>query len=57
LPYRSSQVTKTTSTPVDIKHSGFRSLALFLKANAKEGLIKIKENKGGMVVTGMYEFV
>ncbi|KAF9783951.1 hypothetical protein BJ322DRAFT_1109804 [Thelephora terrestris] len=53
LPYRSSRLTKTTSTPVDIKHSEFRSLAVFLKASAKEGLIKIKENKGGMVVTGV----
>ena len=53
LPYRSFQLTKTTNTPVDIKHSGFKSLAVFLKASAKEGLIKTKESKGGMVVTGM----
>ena len=37
---------------MDIKHSGFKSLTAFLKANAKEGLIKIKETKGGVVVTG-----
>jgi len=37
-------------TPVDIKHSEFKSLTAFLKACAKEGLIKIKETKGGMVV-------
>ena len=56
LPYRSSQLTNATSTPVDIKHSGFKSLTAFLKASAKEGLIKIKENKGGMIVTGMSQF-
>jgi len=53
LPYRSSQLTNATSTPVDIKHSGFKSLTVFLRASAKEGLIKIKENKGRMVVTGV----
>lgn len=53
LPYRSFQLTENTKTPVDIKHSSFKSLTVFLKARAKEGLIKIKENKGGMVVTGM----
>ena len=57
LPYRSSQLTNATSTPVDIKHSGFKSLTAFLKASAKEGLIKIKENKGGMVVTGMSQLL
>ena len=40
------------STPVDIKHSGFKSLTAFLKVRAKEGLIKIKETKAGVVVTG-----
>lgn len=38
---------------MDIKHSEFKSLTLFLKASTKEGLIKIKEAKGGMVVTGV----
>ena len=37
---------------MDIKHSRFKSLTAVLKACAKEGLIKIKETKGGMVVTG-----
>ena len=40
------------STPLDIKHSGFKTLTAFLKSSAKEGLIKIKEMKGGVVVTG-----
>ena len=38
---------------MDIKHSGSKTLTLFLKARAKEGLIKVKESKGGMVITGM----
>ena len=37
---------------MDIKHSGFKSLTTFLKASAKEGLVKIKETKGGVVVIG-----
>ena len=53
LPYRSFQLTKAASTPVDIKHSNFKSLTAFLKLSAKEGLIKIKERKGEVVVTGM----
>ena len=40
------------NTLVDIKHSGLKSLTAFLKAHAKEGLIKIKETKGGMTITG-----
>lgn len=52
LPYRSLQLAKSVGTPVDIKHSGFKSLTVFLKASAKEGLIKIKETKGGVVITG-----
>ena len=52
LPYRPFKEVSTTSTPVDIKHSGYKSLTAFLKASAKEGLIKIKETKGEVVVTG-----
>jgi len=52
LPYRSSQLMVAVSTPVDIKHSVFKSLTPFLKSSAKEGLIKIKETKGGVVVSG-----
>ena len=52
LPYRPFKEVSTTSTPVDIKHSGYKSLTAFLKASAKEGLIKVKETKGEVVVTG-----
>lgn len=54
LPYRPSKEVSATSTPVDIKHSGHKSLTAFLKASAKEGLIKIKEIKGEVAVTGVY---
>ena len=54
LPYRPSKELAVTDTPVDIKHSGYKSLTAFLKANAKEGLIKLKESKGEVVVTGAY---
>jgi translation initiation factor 2D len=54
LPYRSFKEVSATSTPVDIKHSGYKSLTAFLKSSAKEGLIKLKESKGEVVITGMY---
>jgi translation initiation factor 2D len=49
----------TASTPVDIKHSAFNSLTAFLRASAKEGLIKIEETarKRSVVVTGTSSFV
>ena len=54
LPYRPFKEVSITSTPVDIKHSGYKSLTAFLKASAKDGLIKVKETKGEVVVTGVY---
>ena len=50
-PYRSYKEVSATSTPVDIKHSGYKSLTAFLKASAKEGLIKVKETKGEVMIT------
>jgi translation initiation factor 2D len=41
-------------TPVDIKHSTFKTLTHFLKASAQEGLIKNKEQKGDVVITHVY---
>ena len=37
---------------IDIKHSTYKSVKAFLKASAKEGLLKLKETKGDVVVTG-----
>ena len=39
---------------MDIKHSEHKSLTAFLKVSAKEGLIKLKESKGEVMVTGVY---
>ena len=36
----------------DIKHSTHKSVKVFLKASAKEGLIKLKESKGDVLITG-----
>lgn len=38
--------------PVNVKHSGFKSLTAFLKASTKEGLIRTKKTKEGVVITG-----
>jgi hypothetical protein len=52
LPCRPFDVTSTAATSVDIKHSAHKSLTAFLRSCAKEGLIKIKEGKGEIVVVG-----
>ncbi|KAI0340373.1 eukaryotic translation initiation factor SUI1 family protein [Trametopsis cervina] len=42
------------SSAIDIKQSSYKSVKAFLKACAKEGLLKLKENKGDVVVTGIF---
>ena len=37
---------------IDVKHSTFKNVKSFLKSVAKEGLVKVKETKGDIVVTG-----
>lgn len=37
---------------IDIKQSTHKSVKVFLKACAKEGLLKLKETKGDVVITG-----
>ncbi|KAI0320053.1 hypothetical protein OF83DRAFT_1162631 [Amylostereum chailletii] len=49
LPARPVWVTSATS-PADIKHSAFKSLAAFLKQSEKQGLIRVKEARGDVVV-------
>lgn len=49
LPARSAYV---DASALDIKHSTHKSVKVFLKACAKEGLIKLKESKGDVMVTG-----
>ncbi|OCH88500.1 eukaryotic translation initiation factor SUI1 family protein [Obba rivulosa] len=42
------------ASAVDVKHSTYKSVKMFLKASAKEGLIKLKDAKGGdVMVTGV----
>ena len=43
--------TSALGTPVNVKHSGFKSLTAFLKTSAREGLIRIGETKGRVVNT------
>ncbi|KAF7791573.1 hypothetical protein EIP86_002589 [Pleurotus ostreatoroseus] len=38
---------------IDIKHSTFKTVKTFLKACAKEGLVKLKESKADILVTGV----
>ncbi|KAI1790893.1 eukaryotic translation initiation factor SUI1 family protein [Ganoderma leucocontextum] len=39
---------------MDVKHSTHKNVKSFLKACAKEGLVKLKETKGDVVVTAVY---
>ncbi|KAH9887063.1 eukaryotic translation initiation factor SUI1 family protein [Cubamyces lactineus] len=39
---------------IDVKHSTFKNVKAFLKASAKEGLIKLKESKSDVMVTAVY---
>lgn len=43
----------TDISSIDVKHSTHKSVKVFLKACAKEGLIKLKETKGDVVITGI----
>jgi hypothetical protein len=54
LPSRPSHLSSLTSTPVNIKHSTYKSLTAFLKACEKEGLIKLKDTKSELVITGVF---
>ncbi|CAL1697893.1 unnamed protein product [Somion occarium] len=42
------------SNQIDIKHSTHKTVKTFLKAMAKEGLLKLKESKGDVLVTAVY---
>ncbi|KAI0334161.1 eukaryotic translation initiation factor SUI1 family protein [Cubamyces sp. BRFM 1775] len=42
------------ASAIDVKHSTFKNVKAFLKASAKEGLIKLKESKSDVVVTAVY---
>ena len=44
----------TTTTPVDIKHSTFKSLSAFLRIAEKGGLLKLKDARPDVVVVAVY---
>lgn len=46
MPSRPLPTLATPDTPIDIKHSAYKSLTAFLKAAEKDGLVKLKESKG-----------
>ncbi|GBE78753.1 eukaryotic translation initiation factor SUI1 family protein [Sparassis latifolia] len=50
LPARAAHVLGSTTDAIDVKHSTYKSVKVFLKASAKEGLVKLKDAKGGDVV-------
>ncbi|KAI0311462.1 hypothetical protein OF83DRAFT_1295388 [Amylostereum chailletii] len=52
LPARPVYVASATP-PADIKHSAFKSLAAFLKQSEKQGLLRIKEIRGDVVVVAV----
>ncbi|RDX44971.1 eukaryotic translation initiation factor SUI1 family protein [Lentinus brumalis] len=58
LPARPAQALTASglidASAVDVKHSTFKNVKSFLKASAKEGLLKLKETKGDVVVTAVY---
>jgi translation initiation factor 2D len=45
---------RTATTPVDIKHSTFKSLSTFLRTAEKGGLLKLKEARPDAVVVAVY---
>ncbi|KAI9068830.1 eukaryotic translation initiation factor SUI1 family protein [Trametes sanguinea] len=42
------------ASSIDVKHSTFKNVKTFLKASAKEGLIKLKESKSDVTVTAVF---
>ncbi|KAJ3554562.1 hypothetical protein NM688_g3040 [Phlebia brevispora] len=57
LPARPAQVIgaegPVDANAIDIKRSTYKTVKAFLKVCAKEGIVKIKESKGDVVVTGV----
>lgn len=49
LPARPLSTTQS-STPIDIKHSTFKSFSVFLRSIEKEGLLKLKDVKGELLI-------
>lgn len=45
---------RTVTTPVDIKHSAFKSLSAFLRASEKGGLLKLKDARPDVIVAAVF---
>jgi translation initiation factor 2D len=45
---------QTATTPVDIKHSAFKSLSAFLRASEKGGLLKLKDARPDAQVSAVF---
>ncbi len=45
---------RTATTPVDIKHSAFKSLSAFLRTSEKGGLLKLKDARPDVVVAAVF---
>ena len=45
---------RTATTPVDIKHSAFKSLSAFLRVSEKGGLLKLKDARPDVVVAAVF---
>lgn len=52
LPARA--FTRRATTPVDIKHSSFKSLSAFLRTAEKGGLLKLKDTRPDVVIVAVY---
>lgn len=52
LPARPASATPTT--PIDIKHSAFKSLAVLLRQSEKQGLLKLKDARPDVVITAVF---
>ncbi|TFY76449.1 hypothetical protein EWM64_g7560 [Hericium alpestre] len=52
LPARPASLTQTT--PIDIKHSAFKSLTAFLKQSEKQGLLRLKESKPDVSIAAVF---
>ncbi|KAI8968737.1 eukaryotic translation initiation factor SUI1 family protein [Trametes punicea] len=50
----SAYVLPAHASAIDVKHSTFKSVKTFLRASAKEGLIKLKESKSDLMVTAVF---
>ncbi|KAI9453599.1 hypothetical protein F5148DRAFT_1277436 [Russula earlei] len=54
MPTTTLAFTRTATTPVDVKHSTFKSLSSFLRTAEKGGLLRLKDARPDAVVVAVY---